>query len=85
MQEELTPCVSIGEQGRCTSPLGPTTVGLIYVNPGGPVGKGPDPVASGEDIRQAFARMVSRPKTMNMRACPSQKISLSQPIFPSLL
>jgi catalase (peroxidase I) len=32
-QEELTPCVSIGQQGMCDSPLGPTTMGLIYVNP----------------------------------------------------
>jgi catalase-peroxidase len=67
MQEELSPCDSIGEQGRCASPLGPTTVGLIYVNPGGPVGKGPDPVASGEDIRQAFARMVRRSKKLEQK------------------
>ena len=32
IQEELTPCVSVGMQGRCLSPLGPTTVGLIYVS-----------------------------------------------------
>jgi catalase-peroxidase len=28
-QEELSPCDTIGEQGFCASPLGPTTVGLI--------------------------------------------------------
>lgn len=48
-------------QGDCLSVegtvLGPTTMGLIYVNPGGPVGATGDPVASGEDIRTAFARM----------------------------
>jgi catalase-peroxidase len=31
-------------------------MGLIYVNPGGPNGN-PDPVASGRDVRETFARM----------------------------
>jgi catalase-peroxidase len=57
IQEALAPCQSIGEQGQCAAPLGPTTVGLIYVNPAGPVGNQGDPLASGEDIRSTFARM----------------------------
>jgi len=56
-QEELTPCVSIGQQGMCDSPLGPTTMGLIYVNPEGPVSDPDNPVSSGLDIREAFSRM----------------------------
>jgi catalase-peroxidase len=38
------------------NPLAAVQMGLIYVNPEGPNGK-PDPIASGRDVRQTFARM----------------------------
>lgn len=38
------------------NPLAAVQMGLIYVNPEGPGGK-PDPVASGKDVRETFARM----------------------------
>ncbi|RVU49511.1 catalase/peroxidase HPI [Rubrivivax rivuli] len=37
-------------------PFGAVQMGLIYVNPQGPDGQ-PDPVASGRDVRETFARM----------------------------
>ncbi len=41
---------------RLENPLAAVQMGLIYVNPEGPNGN-PDPVASGRDVRQTFARM----------------------------
>ena len=38
------------------NPLAAVQMGLIYVNPEGPNGN-PDPVASGHDVRETFARM----------------------------
>lgn len=54
-QEDNTPCAT---QGKCEDPL-PTTIGLIYVNPGGPDGGKvvPDPKASVAEIRRTFETM----------------------------
>ncbi|SEI98134.1 catalase-peroxidase [Propionispira arboris] len=38
------------------NPLAAVQMGLIYVNPEGPNGN-PDPIASGQDVRETFARM----------------------------
>jgi catalase-peroxidase len=45
-----------GKHENLEDPLAAVQMGLIYVNPEGPEGK-PDPVASGRDVRETFARM----------------------------
>ena len=45
-----------GSDGVLEQPLAAVEMGLIYVNPEGPHGN-PDPVASGKDVRDTFARM----------------------------
>jgi catalase-peroxidase len=41
---------------KLENPLAAVQMGLIYVNPEGPDGN-PDPIASGKDVRETFARM----------------------------
>lgn len=45
-----------GSEGDLDQPLAAVEMGLIYVNPEGPHGT-PDPVASGPEVRDTFARM----------------------------
>ena len=45
-----------GDDGSLEQPLAAVEMGLIYVNPEGPHGH-PDPVASGREVRDTFARM----------------------------
>lgn len=45
-----------GKDGALEKPLAAVHMGLIYVNPEGPMGK-PDPAASAKNIRESFGRM----------------------------
>ncbi len=45
-----------GKHEHLETPLAAVQMGLIYVNPEGPNGN-PDPIASGRDVRETFARM----------------------------
>lgn len=54
LQEQVAPCET---QGLCEFPLGPTTVGLIYVNPAGPLGAFNDILGSANDVRNTFNNM----------------------------
>ena len=49
------------EAGALDQPLAAVEMGLIYVNPEGPHGN-PDPIASGKDVRETFARMGMNPE-----------------------
>jgi len=60
VQEETAPCAG-PENGACQDDpdktnLAPTTIGLIYVNPEGPMGD-PDPSLSANQIRVSFGKM----------------------------
>jgi len=60
-QEKEAPCDNVN--GKCFSgkTLGSTTVGLIYLNPEGPIDDNgnpqPDPALSAKEVRESFERM----------------------------
>ena len=45
------------ENGLCEAPLGASTIGLIYVNPAGPINVTGDPAESAHDVRRIFGNM----------------------------
>lgn len=55
-QEALFPCDSVNGNCSNVSGLGSTTVGLIYLNPEGPLGN-PIPEMSAPQVRDSFGRM----------------------------
>lgn len=52
-QEKFAACPV---NGQCPFPLGQNTIGLIYVNPEGPMGL-PDPKGAADTVRDVFGRM----------------------------
>lgn len=54
IQNSLVPCE---ENGLCEYPHGASTIGLIYVNPAGPINATGDPAESAHDIRRIFGNM----------------------------
>ena len=59
-QENMYPCDWKTEE--CKAPLGTAEVGLIYVNPAGPLGHRGVPEKSAENIRDVFGRMAMNDK-----------------------
>lgn len=54
--EEQERFMHVEVDGAAEEPLGQNTIGLIYVNPAGPMGV-PDPQAAADTIRDVFGRM----------------------------
>merc|ERR1712086_1116662 len=66
LQRDQAPCVDADgnatEDGQCHGDLGATTVGLVYVNPEGPMSN-PDPALSALDVQRTFTTMGHSNKT----------------------
>lgn len=54
--EEQERFQTVKVDGKLEHPLGQNTMGLIYVNPEGPMGE-PDPQGAADTIRDVFGRM----------------------------
>lgn len=55
-EEKFLASERYNKAGTLDNPLAAVQMGLIYVNPEGPLGK-PDPLAAAKDIRESFGRM----------------------------